>query len=399
MTNPDPPSLSASIKATTFSSTPSTPTLPIPIFLLPGSVSRYLIYDSITVSYLRSQHSILGVLIGTLPQIPQQNLFLGLPLELLPEEVHLLVKNGIAYIVDDRARHDANHEEKDFRKATGKERATILEKLRREGEEIAREIESRKKKTKDAALSRQQRQKRGADVDLPEKDLDHSIQKKTEDHSNTEYSTTTTSSDLFAPSTLPPPRTSSRSRPRSRSRSPSHSPNKLVPTYTITPTTTFPPPPAPPPSPSSLPLYLPSHPLNPNLPSPTPPSPQTSLHNHLHTPGYTLTPGLRFGAQFSVYPGDPLRFHSHFLANAYEWDEEFDLIDLIAGGRLGTGVKKGWMIGGVEPGREGEGKGQREKKTEGGGKEEEEGKGEEGDGEREGEGERVRTFCVEWGGM
>lgn len=40
---------------------------------------------------LRVQHHICGSLMGTLPQLSQQNVFLGLPLQLLPEEVVLLL--------------------------------------------------------------------------------------------------------------------------------------------------------------------------------------------------------------------------------------------------------------------------------------------------------------------
>ena len=49
-----------------------------------------------------------------------------------------------------------------------------------------------------------------------------------------------------------------------------------------------------------------------------------------------------------------------------DWEEEFDLLDIVGGGRLGTGVKKGYLIGGQEPGEDEKG---------------------------------VRTFCIEWGGM
>jgi len=87
------------------------------------------------------------------------------------------------------------------------------------------------------------------------------------------------------------------------------------------------------------------------------------LYAHLHGLGYFLSPGLRFGCQYLVYPGDPLRFHSHFLAVGVDWDQEIDLMDIVGGGRLGTGVKKGYLLGGREP---------------------------EGD---------VRTFSVEWAGM
>ena len=43
------------------------------------------------VKRLRIDHHISGVLSGTLPQVAQQNVFLGLPLQLLPEEVAVLL--------------------------------------------------------------------------------------------------------------------------------------------------------------------------------------------------------------------------------------------------------------------------------------------------------------------
>jgi len=90
----------------------------------------------------------------------------------------------------------------------------------------------------------------------------------------------------------------------------------------------------------------------------------------MHGLEYYLSPGLRFGCEFLVYPGDPLRFHSHFLAVGAEWDEEINLLDVVGGGRLGTGVKKGWLIGGVEK-----------------------------NDSKDADEERLRTFCIEWGGM
>lgn len=76
---------------------------------------------------------------------------------------------------------------------------------------------------------------------------------------------------------------------------------------------------------------------------------------------------------------------------AVDWDEEIDLLDLIGGGRLGTGVKKGWLLGGVEGG-DGVGSGGTSS-------------GSEVSVEMENgkltavEKHRVRTFCIEWGGM
>jgi tRNA-splicing endonuclease subunit Sen34 len=71
------------------------------------------------------------------------------------------------------------------------------------------------------------------------------------------------------------------------------------------------------------------------------------VFRHLHENGYFMAPGLRFGCQYVAYPGDPLRYHSHFLVTGHDWDEEIDLLDVVGGGRLGTGVKKGFMIGGA----------------------------------------------------
>jgi tRNA-splicing endonuclease subunit Sen34 len=71
-----------------------------------------------------------------------------------------------------------------------------------------------------------------------------------------------------------------------------------------------------------------------------------------------------------VYPGDPLRFHSHFLAVGYDWEQEIPLLDLIGGGRLGTAVKKGFLIGGQDDSKD-----------------------------TTSDNDGVRTFCLEWGGM
>ncbi|KAJ4379763.1 tRNA-splicing endonuclease subunit [Didymella sp. IMI 355093] len=73
------------------------------------------------------------------------------------------------------------------------------------------------------------------------------------------------------------------------------------------------------------------------------------LFRFLHSRGYFFMPGLRFGCNYSVYPGDPLRYHSHFLATGLGWDEKFDLLDIVGGGRLGTGTKKAYMVGGEDP--------------------------------------------------
>jgi len=56
--------------------------------------------------------------------------------------------------------------------------------------------------------------------------------------------------------------------------------------------------------------------------------------------GYYLTSGEKFGGDFLVYPGDPLKFHSHYIAVCVNGDEPLTPQFLISKGRLGTNVKK-----------------------------------------------------------
>lgn len=53
-------------------------------------------FTKIDIAILRSKYHVCGILTGTLPHLSQQNVFLGTPLILLPEEVVLLVEKGIA---------------------------------------------------------------------------------------------------------------------------------------------------------------------------------------------------------------------------------------------------------------------------------------------------------------
>ncbi|KAH3672997.1 hypothetical protein WICMUC_003950 [Wickerhamomyces mucosus] len=77
-----------------------------------------------------------------------------------------------------------------------------------------------------------------------------------------------------------------------------------------------------------------------------------SIFQYLKSLDYFLLPGLRFGGRFIAYPGDPLRFHSHLIVNDFKYNENIDLIKLVRGGRLATGVKKAWLVASVIEGDE-----------------------------------------------
>ena len=136
---------------------PTAPTLPFPVFQVSLKVERYLLYDIDIITWLRKNHNILGVLIGTLPQIPSQNVFLGLPLELQPEEARLLVENGLAYIVNDLEWHMQGLASKD-----AEQKEAIRAVLREEGARLARDVESNKKSRTQKALKKIQAQRSSA---------------------------------------------------------------------------------------------------------------------------------------------------------------------------------------------------------------------------------------------
>ncbi|KAI9795554.1 MAG: tRNA-splicing endonuclease subunit [Piccolia ochrophora] len=310
---------------------------PFPISLIG---ERYLIFDIDAVTYIRHRHHICGVLIGTIPDVPQQNVFLGIPLELMEEEARLLVEKGAAFVVDDVEAHQRGLEGLNV----AKKRAFRAD-LERQGAMVAKEVERKAAQRSQNALERLRL----------ERDENGSVRSRASSESATKpevHVDEVHAETLFDGEPSPPP-------------PPSSSPGLSVKSNhyqrAITPTTSFPPLPAPRPDPTrGLPAVPKSYPL----------------FAHLHEKGYYVSPGLRFGCQYLVYPGDPLRFHSHFLAVGAEWDEELDLLALVAAGRLGTGVKKGFLIGGASGGNGAS--------------------GEEGAGSTEG---AVRAFSIEWGGM
>ncbi|KAM8903660.1 tRNA-splicing endonuclease subunit Sen34 isoform 2-T3 [Spinachia spinachia] len=67
--------------------------------------------------------------------------------------------------------------------------------------------------------------------------------------------------------------------------------------------------------------------------------------------GFYLTSAGKFGGHFLVYPGDPLRFHAHFIAICLSLEEPVCLLDLLAVARLGSNVKKTVLL--CSPGPDG----------------------------------------------
>ena len=302
------------------------PVLPFPIFRVSSTVERYMLYDVDTITWLRKMHHILGVLVGTLPQIPQQNVFLGLPLQLMAEEARLLIEKGLAYLVLDHEQHKAC-----LLATPIKGSGSYKQALEREGFEAAAAHERQRAAIKEKAFTKGKSNIASAEAKgspAPDETPEPHVEELTA---------------LFGSMSI-------------ESREPVDAP--LTP-WTVVPATT-----------RGL-VKAPTQTRPVDLPAVRESS--YALFKHLHGHGYYLSPALRFGAKYMAYPGDPLRFHSHFLAVGADWDEELDLLDLVGGGRLGTGVKKGFLLGGPAPPRP-------------------------GSPSAEGH-DAARVFCIEWGGM
>jgi tRNA-splicing endonuclease subunit Sen34 len=288
------------------------PDLPVAISLVGG---RYLLFDVKIVTWLRREHRICGTALGTLPIAPSQNLFLGVPIEIMPEEAKLLVERNIGVVVDDARAHAQAVRSKDRAR-----RADYLVRIEKQSDQVKQAKDQEKLESKRRGLEKQSKKSSHPSRSTqaaPEDDLLDFDEVDTPRGGGDEVQAADEEvvvQDDSPVKVLPLTATSS--------------------SYRITPATSR--------------LLLPS-------PLSTPKSviedlpPTYPLYKHLHDKGFFMTPGLRFGCQYTVYPGDPLRFHSHFLAIGTGWDEEINLMDIVGGGRLGTGVKKGFLLGGANP--------------------------------------------------
>ncbi|KAK6531515.1 tRNA-splicing endonuclease subunit, variant 3 [Arthrobotrys megalospora] len=278
-----------------------------------------------------------GTLFGTLPQAQQQNIFLGLPLELMQEEARLLVDQRVAMIVDDSLAH------RDAIKALSEtDKADILAVKIQEQDKLMLANREESMKKKEAAIENAKAS--GKWKTKPAKAPGASTSRTEE--GSLFASASDTIVDGGGGEELAS--TGQRTSPEDGSRQ-----------YII---------------PMASSAIGPHHlrlPQEPNH-APNPPEARYQVYKHLQSLGYFMSPGLRFGCQYVAYPGDPLRFHSHFLVKSLRWDEELSILDLVGGGRLGTGVKKAWMISGLE---------QPDKEAD------------------ESEVQDVRTFCIEWAGF
>ncbi|CAH7683111.1 hypothetical protein PPACK8108_LOCUS16418 [Phakopsora pachyrhizi] len=280
----------------------------IPICISNG---KAYVWDIDHVRRLRVDHQICGLLTGTLPQLAQQNVFLGLPLELMPEEVFSLAKSGIAILIDEKQAHRApTLEEASLFKA--KEDTRIAHDIRiltlREAERRAAMKDQYRSEIEKAAEIKQAQNAQSKDF---------VVSKLNDDPAFTEISG---SQALKSPV----PEIHHRIPVKLLSERPSYSQEGSCSFNDLD-------------SACANGLW--------EFPTEGHQRARCEVFDNLWKRGMFLGLGLKFGCDFLVYPGDSLRFHSHFACTVIS--DPLRLIEplaIVSYGRLATAVKKSHLL-------------------------------------------------------
>uniref|UniRef100_A0A8D2LAA9 tRNA-splicing endonuclease subunit Sen34 n=1 Tax=Varanus komodoensis TaxID=61221 RepID=A0A8D2LAA9_VARKO len=252
--------------------------------LLENLSYKAFVWNYADARQIREEHRIVGTLVGALARKPRQNVWLGLPLQLLPEEAQLLVERGLAILFKKPA---SQHLGRDPDQESYREQLQLAAEQRRAvlGTLAQRIAQGRAKK----------RRQKGEEGD-------------------------------------PPP-----------------NPADLEPSFVL--------------PQESMMVQLPTERAHPGqeevvdwrLPSQDWPYAGQEDHEmrccifrNLWERGYYITSGGKFGGDFLVYPGDPMRFHAHYIALCIPKDAPLSLQDVVSAGRLGTNVKKTVLLCSVD---------------------------------------------------
>nr|CAG4637434.1 EOG090X0G6M [Ceriodaphnia reticulata] len=232
-----------------------------------------LVWDAEDVHRLRTEHRIVGNFIGCLPSLPRQDQMLGLPMELMREEVFLLLKQRVAKLVEFKQlnlplKEENRQKREEIHKTSFADQGVLFKEERSRQLLLMADkiIEGKRRKLKgvfDEKIALEEEIRK-----IPEMSEDlMMVQIFTRPHWICEGESV--QADLNMDETL-----------------------------------------------------------------------RCRVFIDLWRRGYYITPGEKFGGDFLVYPGDPLKFHSHFIAVCVGNHQSMTPRFLIQKGRLGTSVKK-----------------------------------------------------------
>ncbi|CAA7265408.1 unnamed protein product [Cyclocybe aegerita] len=299
------------------------------------------VWDVDDIATIRSKHHICGVLTGTLPHLSQQNVFLGVPLVLMPEEAVLLIEIGAAVLIDDptaykqptvpHLQHWSQEQQDSIKTQLAHAETKVVKESKQAGRAMSEEA-LLKRKAREERKKAQATAKAAAEA---AEDGDPSI---------------VLASASGSPSSAAPPSTEQVARisatPEPTTRLPEHAPKGTSLPYTI----------VIPASSLSLEWYDADACTYTTIesakaariwdyPSNLSERARCGVFKHLWKQGYFMGGGIKFGGQYLVYPGDPLRYHSHFTATVIESPvASLRPMEIVAHGRLGTATKKAHLL-------------------------------------------------------
>ncbi|KAJ3508748.1 hypothetical protein NLJ89_g5583 [Agrocybe chaxingu] len=305
------------------------------------------VWDVDDIAAIRSKHHICGVLTGTLPHLSQQNVFLGVPLVLMPEEAVLLVEIGAAVLIDDptaykqptapQLQHWSQEQQDSIKTQLAHAETKVVQESKQAGRAMSEEA-LLKRKAREERKRAQASAKAAAEA---AEDGDPSALLAAASPLSTAASSTEQDTRISA---TPEPTTSLPENPQKGSSIP----------YTV----------VIPASSSSLEWYDADACTYTTIesakaagiwdyPSNLSQRARCGVFKDLWKQGYFMGGGIKFGGEYLVYPGDPLRYHSHFTATVIESPvASLRPMEIVAHGRLGTATKKAHLLCGWDDEKE-----------------------------------------------
>lgn len=289
---------------------------------------NFYVWTAQGVCCAREEHRIVGSLVGCLPRLPRQNIHLGLPLQLSPCEARLLVDKGFAQLYNDsthRVRPTTDEIEafkvsrerlyleqlelckearqqmmmKNFEKIVqGKRQKLIMATTETQNTDDKQQITKKKQKK----LMRKMKQH---DTVCGDHSVDADIEQRVRQQIENEV----------APMTLPEKAVCVQIHTASDQQHQTGDCSRINKwNFDSSPRDTL--------------LYR--------------------VFSHFWENGYFLTNGGKFGGDFLVYRGDPSRFHSFYVVVCIDHRRQLGAHEIVALGRLGTGVKKTTVLCSVD---------------------------------------------------
>ncbi|KAM6154595.1 tRNA-splicing endonuclease subunit Sen34 [Erethizon dorsatum] len=285
---------------------------------------RSLVWGAEAVQALRERLGVGGRTVGALPRGPRQNSRLGLPLLLLPEEARLLAEIGAVTLVSAPRPDPSQH-------------GLVLASFRRQQEQSFQE---------QSALAAEARENRRQELQKKIEEGQAAKKQKLEQDSGAsgsraaEGSETETQTESGGGQASGELEEAAPSSPRAASDGAAPLPRSALLVQLAT----------------ARPRPVKARPLDWRVQSEDWPHAgrpahelRYSIYRDLWERGFFLSAAGKFGGDFLVYPGDPLRFHAHYIAQCWAPEDPIPLQDLVSAGRLGTSVRKTLLLCSPQP--------------------------------------------------